>query len=706
MADEYITGADGTNLWDELIKRHSNVFMTLSGHIGDTEYRQRIGLSGNVVHEILTDYQYEKRKGTGDPCGNGWIRLFQFKSGIDSIKIITKTVAPDDETIFTNPGYPEFYYTTYSSDPENRDHQYSIYYDMSSGVNPNIFEPNIDHFRDRVINSVGSGNQYKPDIATSSNGNFVVVWEDDNDNNGSYDIRARGLSSDGCEVFSDMVVNTLTSGQQKKPAIAMDSNGNFVVVWEDDNDNNNSYDIYVKGFNSNGTQRFAYFRVNTVSSGQQLKPAIAMDSNGNFVVVWEDDNDNNGSYQIFARGFNSNGTQRFADITVNTVGSGQQKRPDVAMDSNGNFVVVWQDDNDNNDYYDIMARGFNANGTQRFADITVNSVASGQQYSPKIAMDPNGNFVVAYEDDNNNNDTYDIKARGFNANGTQRFADFIVNTNHSDNQVHPAIAMSPNGNFVVVWEWQRDNLLGMGYREFYVLARGFYSNSTQLFPDMYVSSILLSLPCNFNCFNHQFYPSVIFRNDGSYVCVWEDDYDNNDYYEIMGRGVQHFTLSVSKIGSGSVTPSGDFFKPSGSFTTHTATPLSGYKFDGWTGDVESPVSATTKVFIDGNKQVVAHFSPITSVEGIEFPLDFALYQNYPNPFNPSTTIKYQIPELSFVIIKVLDVLGKEVAKLVNEEKPVGNYEIEFNATGLPSGVYFYQLKSGDYVSTKKMILIK
>ncbi|MHA2101535.1 MAG: T9SS type A sorting domain-containing protein, partial [Candidatus Kariarchaeaceae archaeon] len=88
------------------------------------------------------------------------------------------------------------------------------------------------------------------------------------------------------------------------------------------------------------------------------------------------------------------------------------------------------------------------------------------------------------------------------------------------------------------------------------------------------------------------------------------------------------------------------------------------------------------------------------------PLTFALEQNYPNPFNPSTTINYQIPELSFITLKIYDVLGSEVATLVNEEKPIGSYKVEFDATNLPSGIYFYQLQTPNFIQTKKMILLK
>jgi hypothetical protein len=98
------------------------------------------------------------------------------------------------------------------------------------------------------------------------------------------------------------------------------------------------------------------------------------------------------------------------------------------------------------------------------------------------------------------------------------------------------------------------------------------------------------------------------------------------------------------------------------------------------------------------------------------PTYFSLYQNYPNPFNPSTVISYQLPVIGFVTLKVYDLLGREVATLVNEEKSAGEYEVEFsaivgsasggNAYNLPSGIYFYQLKAGNYSETRKMILLK
>lgn len=105
---------------------------------------------------------------------------------------------------------------------------------------------------------------------------------------------------------------------------------------------------------------------------------------------------------------------------------------------------------------------------------------------------------------------------------------------------------------------------------------------------------------------------------------------------------------------------------------------------------------------DGTKNKIATQNIKFSIE----PLAYILKQNYPNPFNPSTTINYSIKKNGLVTLKVYSILGKEVATLVNENQEAGNYSIKFNASKLPSGIYFYSLKSGGFSSTKKLILLK
>jgi hypothetical protein len=90
----------------------------------------------------------------------------------------------------------------------------------------------------------------------------------------------------------------------------------------------------------------------------------------------------------------------------------------------------------------------------------------------------------------------------------------------------------------------------------------------------------------------------------------------------------------------------------------------------------------------------------------KLPLEYLLHQNYPNPFNPTTTIRYELPQDGIVTIEVFDILGQKVKTILNEFKKGDRYEVTFNAAGLASGVYIYQLRVNDYIISKKMVILK
>jgi hypothetical protein len=108
-----------------------------------------------------------------------------------------------------------------------------------------------------------------------------------------------------------------------------------------------------------------------------------------------------------------------------------------------------------------------------------------------------------------------------------------------------------------------------------------------------------------------------------------------------------------------------------------------------------------QIDFDGNYD----YSDVILVENIA-PENFELKQNYPNPFNPSTSIRYEVGKQQLVVLKVYDIIGEEITTLVNQEKSTGSYEIKFDASLLNSGVYFYTLKAGNFIETKKMILLR
>jgi hypothetical protein len=126
--------------------------------------------------------------------------------------------------------------------------------------------------------------------------------------------------------------------------------------------------------------------------------------------------------------------------------------------------------------------------------------------------------------------------------------------------------------------------------------------------------------------------------------------------------------------------------------------ISNYNMDYCREVIKSAGATLLKcMLLNSPTDIEAHTNPPTLAN---------LYQNYPNPFNPSTKINYSVPQTSNVVIKVFDILGNEIETLVNEEKAIGTYEINWYAENLPSGIYFYRLQAGSFIETKKMILMK
>ncbi|MBX7043616.1 MAG: T9SS type A sorting domain-containing protein [Ignavibacteria bacterium] len=154
------------------------------------------------------------------------------------------------------------------------------------------------------------------------------------------------------------------------------------------------------------------------------------------------------------------------------------------------------------------------------------------------------------------------------------------------------------------------------------------------------------------------------------------------------------------------------------YTNHTATDTVAAIGNIQTGYVVATVFQDPRYFLGGFGEVLkatvgwvrANGGVITGVNNGSSvslnPNDYSLAQNFPNPFNPETSIRFSIPSRELVTLKIYSVLGKEVATLVNEIRNAGAHEVKFNASSLPSGTYFYRIESGNFVGTKKMMLVK
>lgn len=598
-----MVGSDGADIFEECASRHSNVFMVVCGHVTESKVNTKIGVCGNTIYEMLVDYQGEKVKGTGVNLGNGWLRRLQFDPENNKIHASTITVVPGDSTIFLD-GITQLYHSNYASSPTHIDHQFTMDYNMGPPAEPYTYLADSVEFHDMTVNDVAGGDQLDPDIAQAANGDWAAVWEDDEDNNGIYRLFVRGFDWDGNERFADTVVNTsgVNTTNAVNPVMAMAPDGRFVVAWQ-----RSTTSIRMRAYNANGT---------AVSSGEQTvvstttgavrNPDVAIDDAGNFVVTWADDSDGNGSYQARARGFTFNYTERFAAKTINTQAAGQQQNPVIAMAGNGDYVIAWDDDQNNDGSWDLGARGFFANETQRFGQIVVNSTTAGQQRDPDIAMDDSGRFVVVWEDDYDLNSSYQIKARAFSATGSEILSERTVNLLAGGNQINPAVAMDSFSNWYPVW--QDDGVDGgQGYQ---MMTNEFTIGGTRIFSSDVQANSVKAVEHHAGSPSRNS-PAISAHKSGRYIVAWCDDMDGNGSFQILARGVPGTARSlVTKAHNGTVTrsPQDVFYSPNASVSL-TATPNTGYSFTGWQGDVPagSEMANPLAITMDTSKNLVATF---------------------------------------------------------------------------------------------------
>ena len=290
----------------------------------------------------------------------------------------------------------------------------------------------------------------RPAVGRSPSGPFVVVWSENNHPpDRSFGVFGQRYDAAGAALGAEFQVNTYTTGAQYWGGVAVDASGNFVVVWESGQDGS-SYGVRGQRFSSSGTPLGGEFQVNSYTTGVQGYPSLGMDPSGNFVVVWQSNGQDGSGMGVFGQRFAAAGTPVGGEFQVNTSTLGYQTHPNVALDANGRFVVVWSS---NIGYaVPVVGRRFDASGALG-GEFLVSDYTTGIQDSPTVSSDPVGNFVVSWSNyipgDGNQRG---VSGRVFDSSGNPVTAEFAVNTYTTSFQGHPSVAVAATGDFVVVWD--------------------------------------------------------------------------------------------------------------------------------------------------------------------------------------------------------------------------------------------------------------
>ena len=297
-----------------------------------------------------------------------------------------------------------------------------------------------------------AANQTRPVVAMDADGDFVVAWEsNDGSESGVY---AQRFNAAGVAQGSEFRANTQTTHVQRYPSVAMDADGDFVITWQSTNQDLVPTDgVYAQRYSAAGVPRGGEFRVNTRVAGNQWFPAAAMDADGDFVIAWESTaHDPDASTGVYAQRFDAAGAAAGAEFRVNTFTVSNQGNPAAAMDADGDFVISWTSQNgtgtDN-----IYAQRFNAGGVAIGGELLANTFTTTSQRFSSVAMDSDGDFVVTWQSYYQDPLTVasGIYGQRFSALGSPQGIEIRVNTHAPNHQRHPAVAMDADGDFVVAW---------------------------------------------------------------------------------------------------------------------------------------------------------------------------------------------------------------------------------------------------------------
>ncbi|MFL5729000.1 MAG: hypothetical protein ACJ75J_05875 [Cytophagaceae bacterium] len=315
---------------------------------------------------------------------------------------------------------------------------------------------------DFKVNTYTKGFQSDPAIAMDSTGNFVVTWSggsadmgQDGDKMGIFAQRYNAL---GEPIGKEFMVNTFYLENQTDPAIAMNDDGDFVICWDSWHQDGSGSGIYAQRFNAKGEPQGAEFKVNTRTKDDQTNPAIAMNNTGDFAITWQSEGEDGDRQGIVAQKFDSKGNWVGPNFIVNSYTKTDQKNPQIAMDSIGNFVIVWDSYYQEGVFGDgIYGQRYDMAGRALGNEFHINSYIKNNQKYPSLGMNSKGDFVVVWLSEGQEPGKFGIYAQAYSSDGITNGKEFMVSSFKYESSAYPKVLLNTNGSFIITWYYSKNN---------------------------------------------------------------------------------------------------------------------------------------------------------------------------------------------------------------------------------------------------------
>ena len=297
-----------------------------------------------------------------------------------------------------------------------------------------------------IVNTLVAGEQSSPDVAMLDDGRFAVVWAS-NPSGADPQIRFRSYAADGSPLADELRIDPSTQFQAELPAIAADPQGRFSVVWSGISVDSESFGIAFRRISATGAGIGLQQRVNSTETNAQRRPAIDCGLDGGCVVAWQSFEQDGSINGIYAQRIDPAGALLGAEIAVNNEINNDQRQAQVQLLPSGQFSIVWSDSNIDGS----SLRRFAADGSPLGPSVQLNLTDPGSQFTPSIASDAFGNQLIAWTSDGQDGDLGSIIARTLSADGSLGAEEIRINLTTAGDQDAVVVALDADGDAVLAW---------------------------------------------------------------------------------------------------------------------------------------------------------------------------------------------------------------------------------------------------------------
>ena len=560
------------------------------------------------------------------------------------------------------------------------------------------------------VNTYTTGSQRLASVAIDSDGDFVVAWEGAGQGGDNYGIYAQRYDNAGLAQGSEFQVNSYTTSSQSAPAIAMDSDGDFVIAWNSYGQAGYGagYDVYAQRYNSAGLAQGSEFRVNTNSGNGQANPSISMDSNGDFVIAWESVGQDGSGFGIYAKRYDNAGVPQGSEFRVNTHTTDSQIQSKAAMDSNGNFVIAWRSDFQDGSAGGIYAQRYDNMGVAQGGEFQVNTYTTYTQVLPSVAIDSDGDFVIAWMSEEQDGSNFGIYAQQFNSIGVAQGGEYRVNTFATGVQTYPAIAMSSDGHFIITWMSYSQDGSNSG-----IYAQAFDNTGITQGSEFRINTYTTG---------SQEYQAIGMDSNGDFVVAW-NSYMQDGY----GHGIyaQRYTLPILPIEllyfTGHAETTSNIIEWATATEKNSQYHIIERSPDGIRTWEEIGRQAGAGTATDTRRYLLRDENPLDKAYYRLRSVDFdgkaevfdmifleregetlAIVQAFPVPFESEINLQVNLPSDRPVTMTVTDMLGQIFHSTVFEI-PQGSNILKADLSHLPAGNYFIKLIDGKETAIVKVV---